>query len=133
MQRHTEIEAVAGDGLGSYGAADSRSFSQRETADPSPGVDENSERCDRGIPLDSRPNLDLREFVVEASLRRFVMDDRPRSRRAAAAVMSRFAARHGLQIFRLGRTRLYRAADFFQALATESESRLDRLLRRAAE
>jgi len=77
--------------------------------------------------------LDIREFVVEATLRKFVLDDRPRSRRAAAAVMLRFARRHGIRIFRIGRTRLYRAAEFFAALERESELLADRLLRRAAE
>ena len=76
---------------------------------------------------------DVREFVAERVLQCFVMDDRARSRRAAAAVMSRFAVRHGLQIFRLGRTRLYRISDFFAALERESGIRTERILRRAAE
>ena len=133
MQRHTEIETVTGDGRGSYQTGGLPDISSAESQTPSPGVDEKSERCNTGIPLDSQPNLDVREFVVEATLRRFVMNDRARSRRAAAAVMSRFAARHGLQIFRLGRTRLYRIDDFFRALACESRVRTERLLRRTAE
>ncbi len=74
--------------------------------------------------------FDPREFVVEAVLRRFVMDSRPRSKRAAAAVMLRFAKRNGLRIYRIGRTRLYRSCDFFEALSRESGVRFDRLIRR---
>lgn len=124
---------MAGDGLGSYGAADSRSVSQRETADPSPHVNAKSASDDAGIPLGGSSFPDVREFVVERVLQRFVLDDRPRSRRAAAAVMLRFARRHGLQVFRIGRTRLYRSADFFAALELESQTRTERLLRRAAQ
>ena len=78
-------------------------------------------------------SFDPREFVAERMLMRFVLDGRPRSRRAAAAVMKRFAERQGVQIYRLGRNRLYRIQDFFEALARESHVRTERLLRRAAE
>ena len=133
MNRHVHLETGESDALGSYERSDTRSVSADETLGPSPGVIAIDASRYPGIPLRPECNWDIREFVVEAALRKFVMDDRPRSRRAAAAVMLRFAERHQLQVFRLGRTRLYRAADFFQALATESESRLDRLLRRAAQ
>ena len=124
---------MAGDGSGSYGAADSRSISQRETADPSPHVNAKSASDDAGIPLGGSSFPDLREFVAERVLQRFVLDERPRSRRAAAAVMKRFAERQGLQIYRLGRNRLYRVQEFFEALARESHVRTERILRRAAE
>ncbi len=75
------------------------------------------------------PLPDLREFVVEATVRRFVMDERPRSRRAAAAVMERFARRHGLQVYRIGRMRMYRVREFFVALDRESGIREERLFR----
>jgi hypothetical protein len=74
---------------------------------------------------------DLREFVAERLLMRFVLDERTRSRRAAAAVMKRFAERQGVQIYRLGRNRLYLVKDFFEALARESHVRTERLPRRA--
>ena len=133
MNRHEHLETGQSDARGSYDAAEARSVSQRETADPSPGVVEIAASRYPGIPLRPEYDWDIREFVVEAALRKFVMDDRPRSRRAAAAVMARFARRHGLTVFRLGRTRLYRSADFFAALGSESQARAERLLRRAAE
>jgi hypothetical protein len=74
---------------------------------------------------------DLSQFVAERSLQRLVMDDRARSRRAAAAVLARFAQRNGLRVFRMGRTRLYLADEFFAALERESRTRMDALLRRA--
>ena len=133
MNRHVHLETGESDTRGSCERSDSRSVSSCETAGPSPGAVAIDASPYPGIPLRPECDLDIREFVVEAALRKFIMDDRPRSRRAAAAVMMRFAERHQLQVFRLGRTRLYSAADFFQALATESGARLDRLLRKAAQ
>ena len=133
MNRHDHLETRESDARGSCERSDSRSVSSCETVGPSPGVVAiDGSRCP-GIPLRPECDWDIREFVAESALRRFVLDDRPRSRRAAAAVMLRFAERHQLQVFRLGRTRLYRVDDFFQALATESGARLDRLLRKAAQ
>ena len=133
MQRHTSSQTVKTERVGSCEARDLPPHSQHETVGPSPGAVAIDASPYPGIPLRPECDLDIREFVVEAALRKFIMDDRPRSRRAAAAVMMRFAERHQLQVFRLGRTRLYSAADFFQALATASGARLDRLLRKAAQ
>ena len=132
MERHVHLESGESDTRGSCERSDSRAVSQRESVAPSPGVDEKSESCDAGIPL-LWSSFDPREFVAERMLMRFVLDGRPRSRRAAAAVMKRFAERQGVQIYRLGRNRLYRIQDFFEALARESHVRTERLLRRAAE
>ena len=131
MERHVHLESGESDTRGSCERSDSRSVFSCETVGPSPHVNAKSASDDAGIPFGESRHFDLREFVAERVLQRFVLDDRARSRRAAAAVMLRFAQRHKLQIFRLGRTRLYRAADFFAALKCESQSRTERLLRRA--
>jgi hypothetical protein len=133
MQRHTSSQTVKTERVGSCEARDLPPHSQQESVDPSPGVIANSGSPNAGIPFGESRHFDLREFVAERVLQRFVLDDRARSRRAAAAVLLRFAQRHKLQIFRLGRTRLYRADDFFRALACESQVRIDRLLRKAAQ
>ena len=133
MNRHVHLETGESDTRGSCERSDSRSVFSCETVGPSPHVNAKSASDDAGIPLGGSSFPDLREFVAERVLQRFVLDDRPRSRRAAAAVLLRFAQRHKLQIFRLGRTRLYRIDDFFRALACESRVRTERLLRRTAE
>lgn len=130
MERHVHLETGESDARESCERADSRSVSSCETVDPSRGVDERLASPSPGIPWGDLPLPDLQEFVVEAIVRRFVMDERPRSRRAAAAVMRRFARRHGLQVYRIGRNRLYRARDFFEALDRESGIREERLFRR---
>ena len=133
MNRHVQTEMVGDRGQGSYQTGGLPDISSAQSHTPSPGVDVRERSQSGGIPFGEMAALDIREFVAEAALRRFVMDDRPRSRRAAAAVLLRFAQRHKLQIFRLGRTRLYRVDDFFRALARESQVRADRILRRAAQ
>ena len=133
MKRHDHLTTAESDTRRSCEARDLPPHSQHESVDPSPGVIANSGSPNAGIPFGESRHFDLREFVAERVLQRFVLDDRPRSRRAAAAVLLRFAQRHKLQIFRLGRTRLYRIDDFFRALACESQVRIDRLVRRAAE
>lgn len=105
-------------------------ISSQKSADPSPGVELTTDSSGAGIPLDGAPFPDIREFVPERTLQQLLLDGRPRSRRAAAAVMLRFSRRHGLQVFRLGRTRLYRVDDFFRALQRESGIREERLFRR---
>ena len=133
MERHTG--AKLGD------QPTQRSCNQREVGrdspceggDPTPGVTRQSESPLPGIPLKPDFAFNHREFVAERVLMQFLLDDRARSRRAAAAVMKRFSERHGLAVFRLGRTRLYRQSDFFQALANESGVRLAQLLRRVAD
>ena len=132
MERHTEPETVTEDARGSYEACGSQAVSPLKTAGPSPGVDEKSESVDAGIPSGGSSPFDPRELVAERLLMRFVLDQRPRSRRAAAAVLKRFAERQGLRIYRLGRNRLYRARDFFEALTRESRVCTEHL-RRAAE
>jgi hypothetical protein len=116
--------------VGSCETRDLPPHPSHESVDPSPGVELTTDSPRAGIPFDGSPFRDIREFVPERTLQRFILDDRPRSRRAAAAVMLRFSRRHGLQVFRLGRTRLYRADDFFRALERESGIREERLFRR---
>jgi hypothetical protein len=103
--------------------------SSPESVGPSPGVYGRVPSPSPGIPLGDLPLPDLREFVVEATVRRVIVDERPRSRRAAAAVMLRFAKRHQLQVFRIGRMRMYRVEEFFAALERESRVREERLFR----
>jgi hypothetical protein len=43
--------------------------------------------------------------------------------------MERFARRHGLQVYRIGRMRMYRVREFFVALDRESGIREERLFR----
>lgn len=116
--------------VGSCEAPDAPAISSDEYTAPSPGVDEKDQPETWGIPLGDDATFDPREFVVESVLRAFVMDSRRRSERAAAAVMARFAKRNGLRIFRIGRNRLYRSSEFFQALSRESNARLDRFAAR---
>jgi hypothetical protein len=129
MHRHTRQEIVESDTRRSCEARDLPPDSSPESVDPSPGVDERVPSPSPGIPLGTESLPDLRDFVVEATVRRFILDERPRSRRAAAAVMLRFAKRHRLQVFRIGRMRMYRVEDFFAALERESRVREDRLFR----
>ena len=131
MQRHTSSQTVKTERVGSCEARDLPPHSQHESVDPSPGVIANSGSPNAGIPLPDHQLADLRGFVAERSLQRLVMDDRARSRRAAAAVLHRFAQRSGLRVFRMGRTRLYLVDEFFDALARDSRTRMDALLHRA--
>jgi len=130
MQEHTQQEISATRRQGSREALDVPPISLHEIARPSPGVELTTDSPGAGIPSDGAPVPDIREFVPERTLQQLLLDGRPRSRRAAAAVMLRFSRRHGLQVFRLGRTRLYRVDDFFRALQRESGIREERLFRR---
>jgi hypothetical protein len=126
MQTHTSSQTAQNERVGSCDALDVPTISFHEAARPSPGVNEKDRPGTGGIPLGDHAEFDPREFVVESVLRAFVMDSRPRTKRAAAAVMLRFAKRNGLRIYRIGRTRLYRSSDFFHALSRESQARLAR-------
>jgi hypothetical protein len=130
MERHTSSQTAQTERVGSCEALDVPPIALHETAYPSPGVDVTTDSPGAGIPFDGSPFRDIREFVPERTLQQLLLDGRPRSRRAAAAVMLRFSRRHGLQVFRLGRTRLYRVGEFFRALERESGIREERLLRR---
>jgi hypothetical protein len=129
MKRHDHLTTAESDTRRSCEARDLPSDSSHESVDPSPGVNANLGSSNAGIPLGESRHFDPREFVSERILQGFVLDDRPRSRRAAAAVLKRFAQRHSLKVYRLGRTRIYRAEDFFRALTKESKAWYDRLLR----
>jgi hypothetical protein len=129
MDRHTEPEMARNRRDGIYQSGVLPAISSQKSVGPSPGVIANSGSPSAGIPSGELRHFDPREFVSERILQGFVLDDRPRSRRAAAAVLKRFAERHSLQVYRLGRTRIYRAEDFFHALTSESEARHDRLVR----
>ena len=131
MKRHDHLTTAESDTRRSCEARDLPPHSQHETVGPSPGVIANSGSPNAGIPLPDHQLADLRGFVAERSLQRLVMDDRARSRRAAAAVLHRFAQRSGLRVFRMGRTRLYLVDEFFDALARDSRTRMDALLHRA--
>lgn len=131
MNRHTEPETEQSGIGGSCQCGVLPAVSRAKKVGPSPGVDERVPSPSPGIPLGTESLPDLRDFVVEATVRRFILDERPRSRRAAAAVMLRFARRHGLQVYRIGRMRMYRVREFFAALDRESSVREERLFRRA--
>jgi hypothetical protein len=131
MERHDRDERALRIRTGTYNEREVARIESNESAGPSPGVDEQYKPPNGGIPLGDEPITDIRNFVAEQLLMRFVMDARPRTRRAASAVVQRFAQRHGLRVYRLGRTRLYLRAEFFQALRTESGAKLDRFLSRA--
>jgi hypothetical protein len=130
MNRHTESETEQSGIGGSCQSGVLPAVSSAKKVGPSPGVDERVPSPSPGIPSGDLPLPDLREFVVEAAVRRFVLDERPRTRRAAAAVMLRFAKRHRLQVYRIGRMRMYRVEEFFAALERESRVREERLFRR---
>jgi len=130
MERHTLSQTAETERVGSCETRDLPTDPSHESVDASPGLELTTDSPGAGIPSDGAPVPDIREFVPERTLQQLLLDGRPRSRRAAAAVMLRFSRRHGLQVFRLGRTRLYRVDDFFRALQRESGIREERLFRR---
>jgi hypothetical protein len=132
MNRHIESEKPRTDARESYERCGLWGDSPAECMDLPPGVTENSSMPDAGIPS-GEGYPDVRDLVAERLLVRLVLDDKPRSRRAAAAVVARFAERNRLQIFRLGRTRLFRMKDVLRALERQSGRRVEGLLRRAAQ
>jgi hypothetical protein len=131
MERHDRGERALRTRTETYNEREVARIESHENTDTSPGGDGQYKPPNSGIPLGDEPIADIRDFVAEQLLMRFVMDARPRTRRAASAVVQRFAQRHGLRVYRLGRTRLYLRAEPFEALRTEFGAKLDRLLSRA--
>jgi hypothetical protein len=82
-------------------------------------------------------HFDIRQFIGERMVIELLLAARSPSRRAAQAVVQRFAKRHNLQVLRMGHSRFYMAQEFWPALVEESASRgrvmsaVDRVLRQS--
>lgn len=83
--------------------------------------------------VDANPStvdFDITQLVSEHELHSLLLSGRPRSTKAKSSVIRRFADRHGLTVYKLGQTRLYRKDEWCRALTDASEARIGGVLKR---